>query len=283
MTNTWRGVDSLQIRAAGGMAFFIAILFWRGQNTQRRGSLLLGAYFLSTVFQGIFTTNSTITLVPSEMPTLRREYYNGLYSVAEYITSRLAVASFLQTAACFAYTIVFFPLIHRGGEGGDGETTFLRCFLAFLILGLFANYLGVFIGAVAPNQTIATLMVPPVTLPPLMCAGYFFHKNDLSKTIQHIIYPVWYLSYMRYAFYILVVNEFRGGTFEVCDGDDYCPFNNYVNHPEDGVDHDVIAREYLAIPQGTVLPYFFIVIAGFAVAMVILIGIAVNLVTLAHD
>ena len=283
MTNTWRGVGTLQIRASAFVAFFISILFWREQDTQRRGQLVLGAYFLSAIFQGVFTVNSTITLVPSEVPTLRREYFNGLYTVTEYLIARLAVAAMLQFVSVLAYVSVFFPLIHRGGYGGDAEDKFLRCFWALLLLGLFANFVGVFIGSVAPNQTVATLAVSPAVVPPLMCAGYFFHKNDLTKSIQHVVYPFWYLSYLRYTFYILVVNEFRNGQFQVCDGEDYCPFNNYVVHPEQGVSHDVIAKEYLAIPQGTVLPFYYFILLGFIFGILVVLSLAVKYVTLRHD
>ena len=284
LTNTWRGVGSLQIRACAITALFIAIPFWRGQDTQRRGSALLGAYFLSASFHGTFTTMTTVTLVPSEIPTLRREYYNGLYTISEYLVARLAVASVLQVAACFAYTVVFFPLVHRGGDGGDGEASFLTCFLAFVMLGLFGNYLGVFIGSVASNQETATLLLSPCALPPIMCAGYFFQKSELTKSVQLVLYPIWYISYIRYGFSILVVNEFRHGVFRVCnDGDNYCPYNSYVHRPEDGVDHDVIPREYLDIPQGTVLPYYFFILTGFAIAILVLLGLAVKFVTLAHD
>mmetsp|Transcript_4871 Transcript_4871/g.6038 ORF Transcript_4871/g.6038 Transcript_4871/m.6038 type:complete len:403 (-) Transcript_4871:385-1593(-) len=283
LTNTWRGVGTLQIRASAATAFFISILFWRGQDTQRRGQLLLGAWFLSTIFQGIFTINSTITLVPSEVPTLRREYYNGLYTVTEYLCARLSVAALIQTAAVFAYTLVFFPLIHRGGYGGNAQGEFLTAYLALLFLGLTANLLGVIIGSIAPNQTVATIAVSPVAVPPLMCAGYFFHKNDLTKNIQHVIYPFWYLSYIRYCFYIVVTAEFRHGTFAVCQTDEYCPFNSYVVDPTQPVKHDVVIREYLDIPEGTIIPYFYLVQLGFLVGCFLILIVSIKRITLRSD
>jgi len=170
-------------------------------------------------------------------------------------------------------------LIHRGGYRGHATEKFLHFFSALLVLGLFAN----FVGSVAPNQTVATIAVSPAVVPPLMCAGYFFHKNDLTKGVQTLIFPFWFLSYLRYTFYILVVNEFRDGTFEVCDGEDYCPFNNYVLHPEHGVDRDVVIKEYLAIPEGTILPLYYLIMLGFIAGILLLLGLSIKYITLRHD
>ena len=72
--------------------------------------------------------------------------------------------------------------------------------------------MGMLISAMITNVDAAPKVAPAVVVLFLMFSGYFLNDESI---------PVWlswlkYLSFIRYAFQALVVNEFRGATFD-CD------------------------------------------------------------------
>ncbi|KAJ8610345.1 hypothetical protein CTAYLR_003862, partial [Chrysophaeum taylorii] len=265
--NTMRSIGLLQVRASLGAGLFISVIFWRSQDTQARGALLLGAYFLALVFMGMFTVVSTVTVVPLEVPMLRRDYFNGCFSATEYLVARLGVSSLVQTLSVTAFSVVLFNLVHRGLSPAD-----LALFwLVLLLFGFIVQLFGLLIGSLAPSPSVAVLLAIPAVVPLMINTGYFFKLRDLTKGVQSLDYPLWFVSYFRYAFYTISVIEFRHGNFRPCrtGGDEYCPFSSYVDDPFGPVDHDVVIKDYLDIPEGTVLPDYYFILLAFIAGLVL--------------
>lgn len=263
--NLLREQGPIQLKAAIVVGIFNGILFYREQDTQNRGQLLLGANFITVVFNSVSISMTTITVVPTEIPTLRREYFNGIYKTIDYLASRLLVTLVLLAFVAAAYSTTFFHLAKRGFSGGNNHARdFSRFYITLYLLDLIVSILGFFVGAVAPNGGVANVLLLPFLIPFLMNAGYFFQLNDLTKAVQIVDYPLWFLSYARYSFALLISCFFLDGRFEECDENDFCPFSSYVDDDEEkGVKHDVVLKDYLDIPVGQLIPLYIFILCGF--------------------
>lgn len=232
----------------------------------------MGANFITVVFNSVSISMTTITIVPTEIPTLRREYFNGIYKTIDYLASRLLVTLVLLALVAAAYSTTFFHLAKRGFSGANHHARdFFRFYTTLYLLDIIVSILGFFVGAVAPNGGVANVLLLPFLIPFLMNAGYFFQLNDLTKMVQIVDYPIWFLSYARYSFSLLVSCFFLDGRFEECDQNDFCPFDSYSDDDEgDGVKHDVVLKDYLDIPVGQIIPSYMLILCGFVLGGMLL-------------
>uniref|UniRef100_A0A6S8CV72 ABC transporter domain-containing protein n=1 Tax=Aureoumbra lagunensis TaxID=44058 RepID=A0A6S8CV72_9STRA len=279
--NTFRSVGIFQVRASCVAAIFFGCIYYHSQNTQERGHNMLGAFFLCVVFMGMFTAVATAMIVPFESPTLRRDYFNGVITISQYLTARLAVSFIVQIVCVTIFCSIFYPMTHRGVN----SSKFGAFLLSLILFSIIAQLMGVFIGSIASSPAKAVLAVVPFYVPLLITSGYFFQKNDLSKDAQYIVYPLWFMSFFRYAFSLLVASEFNDGTFRTCDTTKgaYCPFNSYVSDTSGPINKDVVLKDYLDIPIGTVYPGYYFILIGFICGFLFLIVMAISQITLKSD
>lgn len=284
--NVLREQASLQARASIVVALFLSAVFYREQNTQARGELLVGSLYLCVVYFGVFVATTTVSVVATEIPTLRREHSNGVYAAADFLGARCVVVLLHTSVVALAFSAVYFHLTHRG-YGGEYLTDLARFLAAIYLLGCTVGLQGLLLGAAAPSRRAASLAVAPAIVPLLLFAGYFFQRNDLTKTVQRALLPLWYLSYFRYSFALLVATYFRDGSFRACAPDDYCPFSSYAGirswvHHDAEVKHNVVIKDYLDIPLEVIFPGYYVAGLGFLAMLFVLNYVALTHVTLAR-
>ena len=261
-TNFIREQGLLQFRAAAAMALLISIVFWQESSSQSDGQDLLGALFLTIIFNAVFIAMTTLSVVPTEIPTLRREYYNGLYGVADFFWTRFAMVLFTNFIVCNLYASIFFFCTRQHLNGDHRVPCFGHFFLALYFLTIMVSMQNLAIGSIFP-PAVAQLALAPTTIPFIIAAGFFFQKDDLTKNIQKVIYPLWYASPFRYTYAILTTSIFKYGNFDSCDPDagDNCPFydGNLV------VPRSRAVTDYLDIDMNYALTYYYYVQAAFVV------------------
>jgi len=150
----------------------------------------------------------TIITLPIEKAMIKREYGNGNYSVSSFYIARTIVLYVYQTAYVILFSGILYPMIGLQ-EGIDHFLTFLGL---FLILGYLAISIGFLFGTFFPNVTAATSIVPMLIIPLIFFSGLFITYENIP------VYFVWmyYLSFVQYAYQIVVVNEFVDREFEPC-------------------------------------------------------------------
>ncbi|KAJ8598688.1 hypothetical protein CTAYLR_003107 [Chrysophaeum taylorii] len=188
--------------------------------------------------QGLIPGILTALFVPLERSTLVRECFNGVWRLKEYLLARTVVSAVVHVAGCTVFSLFFYYMIDLKGE-------FWKFVSPLYFLGIITQQLGLILGSVFGTATTSVPAFLPLNISAVMCAGFFFTIHDLTKSIQKVLYPFWYLSWYRYVYAILLTNEFQFGTFDACDS--VCPYDSYAPNQVPNVNRDVIIRDYLDI------------------------------------
>lgn len=78
---------------------------------------------------------------------------------------------------------------------------------------------GLLIGSFARDVPHVNAMLGPVMYPNFLFSGSFFTRAQCPT----VLLPLWYASFLRYAFEALTYLEFRDGSFRTCNGTSSCP------------------------------------------------------------
>mmetsp|Transcript_11009 Transcript_11009/g.12719 ORF Transcript_11009/g.12719 Transcript_11009/m.12719 type:complete len:637 (+) Transcript_11009:59-1969(+) len=164
--------------------------------------------FMVCLFALMSSIMGTIITMPIEKAFVKREYGNGNFTVSAFYLARVAALYVFQSIYMTVFSAITYPMIGLQ-EGVDHFLTFLGL---FLLLGFIAVSLGFFFGTIFPDVTSATAVVPLLIIPLVFFSGLFITFENIP------VYFVWmyYLSFVQYAYQILVVNEFRDKLFEPC-------------------------------------------------------------------
>lgn len=110
------------------------------------------------------------------------------------------------------YSILLYYLV---GFNADFERMVIFVLLIVMIYSVSTFYV-LAVGAVSPSLMIANIVAPFFSVFNLLFAGFYINVDSIPVYWT----PFKYLSFVRYTFEALVVNEFQGLEFD-CDDDDY--------------------------------------------------------------
>ncbi|KAJ8602155.1 hypothetical protein CTAYLR_003506 [Chrysophaeum taylorii] len=269
MLQTIRLQGAFQLKAAALTGLVYGIIFFQQQNTQERAQLKLAALFLSLLMQGLVPGILTALFVPLERSTLMREYFNGVWRLKEYLLARTVVSAVVHLVGSTIYSILFYYMVDLEGQFG-------KFVYPLYFLGCITQQLGLILGSLFSSATMSIPAFLPLNISAIMCAGFFFNIHDLTKNIQKILYPFWYLAWYRYVYAIIVTNEFEAGTFRTCDSGDVCPYNSYAEDQVPNVNRDVVIRDFLDIDVYQAKHYYAYVLAAFLIAFYIIMFLLIK-------
>lgn len=244
MLQTYRMQGTFQLRSAILTSIIYGLAFFQEQNTQGRAKLKAGVLFLSCILNGFIPGISTALFVPLERATLRREAWNGVWRLPEYLAARFLAASVIQVCCVSFYCIIVYFMVDLRG-------TFLGFEWPFILLGLVTQQFGFALGTIFTSAVVSVPAFLPINVTAAIFGGFFFQKNALTKTAQKVTIPLWsvprtcmcvlsshslgasgrYFSWYRYVFALILTNEFADGRFSACDVDsgDNCPYSQYAD------------------------------------------------------
>eukprot|EP01120_Amphizonella_sp_Union-15-10_P010524 TRINITY_DN4225_c0_g1_i1.p1 TRINITY_DN4225_c0_g1~~TRINITY_DN4225_c0_g1_i1.p1 ORF type:complete len:645 (+),score=104.75 TRINITY_DN4225_c0_g1_i1:69-2003(+) len=194
----------------------------------RTGGLFFGAVFI--MFGGIL---GPFISFPTERRIFMREYLSGLYSPSMYYSAKVLAEEpiFLMTAIVFS--CIFYWLV---GFAPSADRFFIFLLVCYLLLNVAFGF-GIMIIAIFPDPAVALNVFPMVFIPLMIFSGFYLNSHNTPK------YFIWieYLSYLKYGFRALMVNEFRGYSFyckprELAFLQSSCPFTT---------GDDVLAHYYM--------------------------------------
>lgn len=205
-------------------ALFLAVLgglIWlRQKDTQAGVSDRVSAAFFMLNSNMIGALSGPNNVFPPERSFFFRERKTNTYSTALYYISKLVLEiPFIAILAIVSNTIFFFMV----GFNDNAESWIL--FIVATILIAFAGHsAGMFISCAVLDLRIATTVVQPLIMFPLMLfSGFFLNPDNIP------VYFIWaeYASFMKYAFRA-AVNCVFGLHFRIfeCDPDQPCRFPN---------------------------------------------------------
>ncbi|KAI9121037.1 hypothetical protein K1719_008070 [Acacia pycnantha] len=209
MSNYW-----LRLAVYVAIAISLGTIFYNVgssiESIQARGSLL-------TFFVSVLTFITLIGGFPpylEEMKVFKRERLNGHYGVTAFlIGNTLSAIPYMLLISLIPGGIVYcLSGLHKG----------LEHFL-YLTSVLFATVMSVeslmmVVGSFFPNFIMGMIIVGGIQGVMILLGGFYRLPDDLPKPFWR--YPLYYVSFHKYAFQGLFKNEFEGLTFATAhDGD----------------------------------------------------------------
>merc|ERR1712032_1286810 len=132
----------------------------------------------------------------------------GLYPVLPFYLSTLVCMVIVESVPQFLNNIAIFPMANLGGS--------VRLFFVIMALENLAGIsFGVMLSACFTNVTMAGQIAPAVVILFLIFSGFLINESSIP------VYFIWLreISFIRYAFKAIAVNEFEGAEFDcnLCD------------------------------------------------------------------
>ena len=170
-------------------------------SIQNRSGLL---FFLS-MNQAFGSVIGCSQVIPTQLKVVNRERAANLYDAISFYAAAFAVNLPLETLPQFINcSVVYFMVNLRSG---------VEHFLVFIGVLMLENFAGIALGMVISawlkNVEMAPQVAPAFVVFFLMFSGFLINEDSVPA------YLIWVreISFIRYAFRALCVNEFRGATF----------------------------------------------------------------------
>ena len=209
-----------------------------------------GLIFLILTTVSFRSINYCALKFPLAFSTTKRECHNGLYSTLPYFLSvLLCEMPFLIALICIQHVIFYFVVGLRRDAG-----SFFTALACNIITKWASCCVGLFIGAMSgPDTNLAAQIALSAFIPFVICSGLI--KSDLDTPIH--LYPIKYLSWLRYGFSMMMVNEFKDLELECEEG--VCPYNGTTILLDFGINPDELW--WPNMPMNVLIGLGFIVLA----------------------
>eukprot|EP00978_Attheya_sp_CCMP212_P007352 scaffold17117_cov52-Attheya_sp.AAC.2 len=192
--------------------FFTCLFWWRMPNTTawifERNSLLF--FILISQANGIVVTS--ITVFQRERALLRRERAIKLYGVLPFFIAKTAsdMTNNVLLPCCYA------GIIYYAAGLRPEFTYFLKYLLNFYLTMSAAQSMGLFLSVIIPSMQIALILAPPITLFFIILGGFYVPFDSMNAGVQWMSW----LSFARYGYSSMLVNEFAGRYIPCADTED---------------------------------------------------------------
>jgi ABC-type multidrug transport system ATPase subunit len=210
--------------------FFTALFWWRLPNTTAyvfsRNSLL----FFMLIAQANGIVISAVTVFQRERSLLRRERAKKMYGVASFFLAKTASDMTNNVLLPFLYGMISYWTCGYRPEA----TAYFKFGLAFYVTLSTAQSMGLFLGIAIQSPQHSLVLAPPITLFFMIMGGFYVPFETMSKFVRWISW----LSFARYGYSALIINEFEGRSIP-CDPDDPALLDDFSSCPVSG--NDVIA------------------------------------------
>lgn len=239
--------------------FFTALFWWRLPNTTayifERNSLL----FFILIAQGNSIVTGSITVFQRDRALLQRDRAKKMYGVLPYFLAKTASDMTNNILLPFCYgAIVYFTTGLR-----PGFVPFIKYLLAYYLTLSSAQSMGFFMGILIPHMGMALLLAPAVTLFQFILGGFYIPISNLHVGIRWASY----VSFARYGYSALMVNEFDGRDIPCADGDEIsisiggsseCPLPGDLVYESVGID-GIFANFWFNVAILAIFQIFFLV------------------------
>jgi len=207
-----------------------SLVYFRLGRSQQNIQDRVGLLFFVTMNQAFGSVIGCSQVIPRQLVVFNRERANRLYSIFPFYVSCLMVMLPIEAAPQLLTNAILFFMTNLGGS-------FWIFFGIMVLENLVGVSLGLFLSAIFKNVQMASQLAPAVVILFLMFGGNLVNEDSVP------VYFMWLreISFIRYAFKAVAVNELQDQPFE-CDtaGDPTCVTNGNqvlesLNFDEEGV------------------------------------------------
>ena len=214
LARTWREQtrDSATLTIKYIMNTFFCLLFGVVYFRMKRDQISIqdrtGILFFQAMNQAFGSAIGISKIIPQQLKVVSRERAARMYTPLPYFLSTFLVTLPLELLPGIVYgTVIYYMTALREGA---------QYYLTYLGVMLLENFAGIGLGmclsASFTNVEMAPQLAPAFVILFLMFSGFFLNENNVP------IFLIWLreLSFIRYAFQALCVNEFKDAEFS-CD------------------------------------------------------------------
>ena len=186
-------------------SLIFGVCYWDLGRDQTSIQDRTGVLFFTAMNVAFALPIGVAAVIPAQLPVVNAERVWGLYSEFTYLLSIFVVNVPLETLAQMISASITYYMVNLR----PGADHFVLFFAVLLVETLVGIGLGVALSASFSKPEMAGQVAPLVVVFFLIFAGYFLNENSIPIAIRWLKY----LSFVRYAFQALAVNEFRGAHF----------------------------------------------------------------------
>jgi len=201
----------LQFFSTVAIACFIGGSVWYQQpfNQTTATLTILPSLFFACVTQGVFGSLQALNTFPSERAVMLRERAAGSYTVSAYFVAKSSVDLLIQVWPPIIFSCIAYFMM---GYNYDGSASKFFTYMAFMILdSLAATSLAVMVTCFFVTVERASVLLAFLFEVSRLYGAFFISPSQMEN------YPGWnfayYLSYIKYAFVGVALNELTDVTF----------------------------------------------------------------------
>ena len=197
---------ALKMAANVFFALIFGLVYFRMDRSQTSLQNRTGILFFTAMNMAFGISIDTASVIPSQLAVVGRERAARMYSIAPYYLANWICRLPLDVVPMLGISAVqYFMAGLRPGV----EPFFV--YFGIAVIEVQASIaLGMLISALLPSVEAAPQLAPLVVILMLMFSGYFLNLQDVPAWIGWIKY----VSFIRYAFEALMVNEFKDASFD---------------------------------------------------------------------
>lgn len=204
-------ITRVSVLLTSAYLFFTCLFWWQLPNNTgfvfERNSLL----FFMLIAQGNAIVSGSITTFQRDRALLHRDRAKKLYAVLPYFLGKSASDMSTNIVLPFLYGI----LSYFAAGLRPGFVPVLKFGLAYYLTLSTAQSMGFLLGILIPNISMALLLAPAVTLFQIILGGFYIPLSNLHVGVQWASY----ISFARYGYSALIVNEFDKRDIPCADDD----------------------------------------------------------------
>lgn len=145
---------------------------------------------------------SAVTVFQRERTLLRRERAKKLYAVSAYFLGKTATDLSNNVLLPVLYCLVVY---WTAGYRADAAA-YAKFALAFYLTFSTAQSMGLMMSVAIPSMSMALVLAPPMTLFFMIMGGFYIPLDNMHPGVEWLSW----ISFARYAYSALVVNEYVG-------------------------------------------------------------------------
>lgn len=191
------------------LALVAGAIYWQiGKNDMQDPQTLRsvgGALFFIITNQGFSGLFGVLQAFPIELPVFLREYSSGAYRVDTYYLSKILAELPFQILFPIIFSAIVYPML---GLWVSFDKFLVFC-LAIILCAQAAMGLGYMVSTAAGSVNVA-LAVGPIAILPIMLFGGLYISLDQIPSFLRWLKDI---SFFKYTFEILGINQFRGNAF----------------------------------------------------------------------
>ncbi|XP_031332548.1 protein white-like [Photinus pyralis] len=215
--------DPLIIRMRVGQVIItelIVVLVYYGQSLTKDGVRNInGAIYLILINLALQHLFNTLYVFCNPLPLFLREHKNGMYRVDTFFLSKN-----ITDLPLFVLTplIIMFISYYAVGFNPDVSKLFIAVGITFLVANASVS-LGYMISCLCNTGASALTVATTLQIPVQLFSGYLINFDAIPRYLRWLSY----ISWMRYSFESIMVNQWTGINYINCTGTQGCAHSGH--------------------------------------------------------